>query len=385
MKPVDRLKYGTHSTELQLELDARQLAELRQQLLEWFWKNRRQLPWRQKPTPYRVWISEVMLQQTRVETVVPYFQRFVETFPDVYSLAKADVQRVLKLWEGLGYYSRARNLLEAAREIVSRFGGVLPRSYRELLKLKGIGPYTAAAIASIAFGEPVAVVDGNVIRVITRLFVIREDPRKSAIRRKIAALAQALLEPEIPGDWNQAMMELGATLCLPAAPDCENCPVRVFCRAKQEGNPRDFPMRASKKPLPFYEIAVGIIWKDGKILIARRPENGLLGGLWEFPGGKREAGETLEECVQREVLEELNIVVEVGERFVTVDHAYSHFRIRLHAFRCRWLSGEPECRGCTAFRWVEPGDLGNYPFPRANQKVIEQLQGMVENSFGQRR
>jgi len=357
---------------LAFDLTGQQIRDFRQTLLEWYRNHRRLLPWREGVTPYRVWISEIMLQQTRVETVIPYFERFMEEFPDVRTLARADLQQVLKVWEGLGYYSRARNLHRAAQLIVEHYGGEFPTDYQQILALPGIGRYTAGAICSIAFGQPYPVVDGNVIRVLARYLDITVIPEKKG-KTLFWALAEILLDHNRPGEYNQALMELGATICTPREPNCAGCMLRSDCKAWQNGTQLQRPLRKRKPPVPHFTIAVGIVWRRGQVLIARRPENGLLGGLWEFPGGKLEEGETLEQCVQREILEELGIAVSVKGKITVVRHAYSHFRITLHAFECQYLSGNPRCRACSEFRWVPVSQLHHFPFPRANQKVIERL------------
>jgi len=314
-----------------------------------------------------------MLQQTQVATVGPYYERFMRRFPTVEKLARARLDSVLKLWEGLGYYSRARNMHKAAKEIVTRFDGHLPADKDALLSLPGIGAYTAGAIASIAFGRREPVVDGNVIRVLCRLFRIQADPKKAAVKNEIWALAQQFLPTSGVGDFNQALMELGSEICVPRTPRCEACPLRRICRARLHGDETTLPLRTPKKTVPHYTVVVGVIYKKGQILIDRRKPEGLLGGLWEFPGGKKQRGETLQEALRREVREELGIRIRIKGALATVNHAYSHFRIRLHAFACTYVSGAPKCISCTAFKWVQPDELDRYAFPAANGKVIRAL------------
>jgi A/G-specific adenine glycosylase len=349
-------------------------------LLQWFAANARDLPWRRTKDPYAIWISEIMLQQTRVQAVVPYYERFLKRFPTVRKLARTRLDTLLKLWEGLGYYSRARNLHQAARQIVTRFGGQLPASREELLTLPGIGRYSAGAIASIAFDRPEPVVDGNVTRVLCRLFCLAGSPKNPAVQEKIWSLAQELLPSARVGRFNQALMELGADVCRPRSPRCDECPLRHLCRAKKEGVQESFPARVPKKRLPFHTVVVGIIRREGRILIDKRKPDGLLGGLWEFPGGKQRRGESRPAALRREVREELALAVRVGGEIAAVDHAYTHFRIRLHAFECAWLAGEPRCVTCTDFKWVRPGDLGRYAFPAANKKIIAILRSRQDTS-----
>lgn len=270
----------------------------RRALLRWYSRHRRRLPWREKPTPYRVWVSEVMLQQTWVSRVVEYFERFVTRFSDVDSLARARLDDVLRLWQGLGYYARARALHQAAKVVQKRFGGEVPGDQAALLALPGVGRSTAGAILSIGFGQPVPVLDANVARVLVRFHAIgRRRPRVPAGRRARGTSdlwhrAARLLDRQRPGRWNQALMELGALVCLPRRPRCPHCPVRRWCRACSLGKADELPRRVPPRAKPFYEVAVGVILRRGRVLISRRPEEGLLGGLWEFPGGKVEGGES---------------------------------------------------------------------------------------------
>ncbi|ADU26992.1 A/G-specific adenine glycosylase [Ethanoligenens harbinense] len=253
-------------------------------LLAWYGANARRLPWRVLPTPYRVWVSEIMLQQTRVEAVVPYYERFLAALPDLPALARAPEDRLLKLWEGLGYYSRVRNMQKAAQAVVLAGGTNLPGSYEALRALPGIGPYTAGAVASIAFGIPVPAVDGNVLRVLARLLACREDIALPQVKRAFEQAAAALLLRECPGDFNQAMMELGATVCLPnAAPRCADCPVRAFCAAARAGNAPDYPYKSPKKPRVVEERTVFVVVAEHTVLLRRRAGKGLLAGMWELP------------------------------------------------------------------------------------------------------
>ena len=343
-------------------------------LLAWYAQNKRDLPWRRDAhDPYRVWISETLLQQTQTATVIPYYERFLARFPTVRALASARLDDVLKVWEGAGYYARARNLHRAAKEIVARFDGRIPSTVEELLALPGVGRYTAGAIASIAFNRDASVLDGNVTRVLCRYFKIASDPKSTQTQKHLWELAGTWLPRGRAGDFNQALMELGATVCTPRHPQCVVCPLKHGCLARRLNMQDTLPTKRAKKKLPHHEIAVGVVWKRGKILIAQRPAEKLLGGLWEFPGGHRERSETLEECVAREVCEELGIKIAVGEKFATINHAYSHFKITLHAFHCRWASGCPRAIGCAAWKWITPRELARYAFPAANRKIIAQL------------
>jgi A/G-specific adenine glycosylase len=343
-------------------------------LLAWFAANAADLPWRRTGDPYHIWLSEIMLQQTQVATVTGYYRRFLKRFPTIDALAAAPLDSVLKAWEGLGYYSRARNLHRAAQVIISQHGGELPRTVDALRKLPGIGRYTAGAIASIAFGQDAPVLDGNVTRVLARLFDITGDVGKSAIRTQLWRLAGELVPAGRAGDYNQALMELGRVVCRPRSPDCAACPVRSHCRAFAAGVQHARPVKAPRPPVPHYDVAAGVVYgQDGRILIAQRPLDGLLGGLWEFPGGKQEPGETLQAALARELREELAIEVAVGALLVRVKHAFTHFKITLHAFECRHTGGEPAAREVADFAWVTLAEMDGYAFGKADQGVIEAL------------
>ncbi|MCS6989382.1 MAG: A/G-specific adenine glycosylase [Chloroherpetonaceae bacterium] len=347
-----------------------------EKLLEWFSKNKRELPWRKTKNPYHIWISEVMLQQTQVATVIPYYERFLAQFPTIESLANADADALMKAWEGLGYYARARHLRQAAQTIMREHHGELPKTRKELRKLKGFGAYTSASVASIAFGEDCAAVDGNVLRVFARLYAIPDDLRSPAAKSKIEQLAALNLPKGNAGTYNEALMELGATICLPKNPKCSACPLNDECAAFRQEAVSEYPFKSKKPAVPREEIAVGIVLREGKALIALRPPNGLLGNLWEFPGGKRERGERLEDCCKREVEEETGLKVRVGKRIAVVKHAYSHFKITLHAFLCDWIEGEAQPKSSQEARWVSLDELDRYAFPKANKSVIEVLRRM---------
>lgn len=349
-------------------------AELWQLLLPWFAQARRDLPWRGIDDPYRIWVSEVMLQQTQVDTVIPYYARFIERFPTVAALADAPLEAVLKTWEGLGYYARARNLHRGAQAVAAQ-GGEMPRTVEAIRKIPGIGEYTAGAVLSIAFGLAVPLLDGNVKRVLSRLYADDGDPSRPETVRGLWDRARALVagHPD-PSSHNQALMELGALVCTPSRPACGTCPVRTVCRAFAEGRPQAYPRKVKRKPTPHYNVAVGAIFNAaGELLIGLRPPKGLLGGLWELPGGKMEAGETAEEALVREAREELAIDIAVGEPLGTVHHAYTHFKVTLHAYVCRWMAGEPRAIAVDEFRWVSVDALDQYPFPRANKTLLERL------------
>jgi len=319
-----------------------------------------------------------MLQQTRVGTAVPYYERFLARFPDIAALATASSDEVLKAWEGLGYYARARNLHRAAKTLVKNHAGQLPTDYEMLLELPGIGPYTAAAIASISFGHDEPVLDGNVTRVLCRVFSVAEDPTKAPGHDRLQALARTLLPTGEASRFNQALMDLGALQCTPRLPRCATCPLKDDCLGHREGRETKLPARRKRKRLPHYDIATGLVWNrlrysQAKLLIAKRKADDMLGGLWEFPGGHRELGETLKECLKRELWEELRIKVVDLEPFVTVDHAYSHFRVTLHVFHCVLSDSKPQAIDVEEWRWVSLKQLDQYAFPTANRKIIDSL------------
>ena len=347
-------------------------------LLAWYAKNKRALPWRKTRDPYRIWLSEILLQQTRVEAVIPYYEKFLARFPDVFALANAPLDDVLKTWEGAGYYARARNLHRAAKIIAEKYRGKFPREIRELRALPGVGRYTAGALASIAFNADEPLVDGNVARVLCRYFGIREDAKATATQEQLWKHAADLVPRGHAREFNQALMELGATICVPKNPRCLLCPVQKNCVARELGLQNVLPAKRARKALPHKIIAAGVIYKHGrskgdKVLIQQRLSEGLLGGLWEFPGGKVEADESLENCVAREVREELGIEIRVGEKIIAVEHAYSHFSITLHAFRCEFVAGRVKLSSAQKFKWVRPRELERYAFPAANKKIIAAL------------
>jgi A/G-specific adenine glycosylase len=353
-------------------------ADLRVSLLDWYGFQGRDLPWRRTRDPYAIWISEIMLQQTQVKTVLAYYDRWLTAFPTVQDLAAADQQQVLKLWQGLGYYARARNLHRTAQAIVQQHGGQFPQSVAEAMQLPGIGRTTAGGILSAAFDLPVAILDGNVKRVLARLTALPAPPAQAIAH--LWQISEALLDQRSPRDFNQALMDLGATVCTPKQPTCSACPWTPFCQAYQLDMQSNLPIKETHNPIPRKIIGVAVIWNEQhQILIDRRKQEGLLGGLWEFPGGKVEAGETIPDCIKREIHEELAIDIAVGDHLITVEHAYSHFRVSLNVYHCRYLSGEPQAIACDEIRWVTLAEIDQFPFPAANVKIIEALRQEMQN------
>ncbi len=343
-------------------------------LLTWYKTNARSLPWRGHPDPYAVWVSEIMLQQTRVETVIPYFQNWMHVFPDIRSLAEAESDQVMKQWEGLGYYSRARSLQKAAKVLVEKFEGKLPEEASILETLPGIGPYTAAAISSIAFGKNEAVVDGNVKRVLARVFNYSKPVNIHASQLDLRRLAQELLPVGKAGDFNQAMMDLGATICTPRTPKCQSCPIHTACAAAALNLQSSLPVIVKKPAIPHWIVTAAVLKRNGKVLIAKRPGNGLLGGLWEFPGGKVETGETREQSLEREIMEELGSRIRVGNLLGEYHHAYTHYRVTLYAFQSTIIETEPQPLQHSLIRWVNIRELDQYPMGKIDRMISRDLQ-----------
>ena len=348
------------------------IVDLRRVLLRWYRGNKRPLAWRESKEPYRIWVSEIMLQQTRVDQMDEYYRRFLDRFPTLGDLAKASEEQVLKAWEGLGYYARARNLRRAAQQVARERQGVLPETYEELLDLPGIGPYTAAAVSSIAFDRPHPVLDGNVARVLCRVLRIEENPRKAETRARLIAAGETLISHEHPGDFNQALMELGAGVCTPLNPACERCPLRGWCRARQElDDPARLPFKAPTKSRPHHHVVAGVIRQGPALMVRRRPSNAMLGGLWELPGGRLKRGERPAAALRRAFKEQLGISVDTGLRVAEISHGYSHFTITLTAVAATLADGQPLDGGGGGWRWAGSSELTGLPFDRAHRRLLE--------------
>lgn len=357
------------------------MAQFSEQLLIWYQSHRRVLPWREETDPYRIWLSEVMLQQTQVKTVIPYYHRWLQKFPTLESVALSSLDEVLKVWEGMGYYSRCRNFFKACQIVKREYEGRIPSSWFEFRQLPGVGDYTAAAVLSFAFDKPYPVLDGNVNRVMARLLVFPDNPSKG--KKLFIQKLNEWMNPEKPSEFNHAMMDLGSLVCRKHQPRCippgngtestETCPINEFCKGYFQGNPELFPVRPEKKPRPHRTIVAGVIWNGDRFLIHRRPENGLLGGLWEFPGGKVRRGESLKKALVREIKEETRLQVTVQKPVGIIDHAYSHFSITLHVFHTSLMGGQEEKSTPDDCKWIAPGDLEKFPFPTANHKIFSIL------------
>jgi A/G-specific adenine glycosylase len=314
-----------------------------------------------------------MLQQTRVETVIPYFERWMQHFPSVDALAHSSMQEVLAVWEGLGYYGRARNIYRAAQLVVQEYHGQLPEEARLLRKLPGVGRYTAGAIASIAFGRDEPTLDGNIRRVLARYFNVSENARSTIGERELWDLAAQHLPPGEAGEYNQALMDLGASVCTLKSPDCAHCPLKDACQAKALGIQDQRPVLLPKPAIPHHVVTAAVISRDGYVLIAHRPPHGLLGGMWEFPGGKQQEGEDLATCLRREICEELGAEIKVDTQLGVYKHAYTHFRVTLYAFRCTLLKGEPNPIEAVELRWVSPAELSQYPMGKIDRQISQSL------------
>jgi A/G-specific adenine glycosylase len=350
------------------------VSNLQNALIQWYEKNRRDLPWRQTRDPYRIWVSEVMLQQTQVKTGIPYYLRFLQRFPDIATLAAADISEVLKLWEGLGYYARAKNLHKAAGLVMQNHHGRVPGTVEAFRALPGVGDYIAAAVQSIAFARPLAVVDGNVKRVLARVFCIDTPVNHSRAHAVFSSIAQQLIDVRQPAAFNQGLMELGALVCRPSNPLCPKCPVAAMCRALEQGRIDAFPRRITKKAVPTHHLIAGVISRNERVLITLRPLDIMLGGLWEFPGGRLNGNQDGPAACVREIRETVNLDVAVDGHLAQIRHAYSHFKIVMDVFACRHLAGRIHLRGPADFAWVFPKQLDNYPFSGAHRKLIPTLQ-----------
>lgn len=353
-----------------------ELVEIGDPLISWFHESKRDLPWRCDYSPYRIWIAEIMLQQTQVKTVLPYYLRWMERFQDIESVARASAEELLKYWEGLGYYSRVKNIHETARILLNRYAGKFPQNHSDILGLPGIGPYTAGAIMSLAFNEDFPVVDGNVERVFSRLFNIATAIKGTANRRFLWETARELMPVGRAREFNQALMELGALICVPKNPNCEICPLVNQCKSFNLGVVNARPVPSPRKKITPIEVALGVLVWQEKVFIQKRPDNGLMGGLWEFPGGKMKQEERPEEALVREFSEELDLDVCCLDKIALIRHSYTTFRVALHAFYCRLTdpNQQPKLRVAVEARWTACEQLDQLAFPAANRKLIRIIQ-----------
>ncbi len=365
--------------------------DIQNSLLEWFRENGRYwIPWKLKKdgsvprsgesiSPYGIWIAEVMLQQTQLKVVIPYWKKWMKFFPNLSSLAEADLENLLMIWQGLGYYSRAKRIHQSSKILVEFVGknrdqdpDSWPNQIDKWMSLPGIGRSTAGSIISSAFDLPTPILDGNVKRILSRLLAIERKSIKD--ERKLWELSSLLIERQSPRDFNQALMDLGAIICTPKKPSCSSCPLQNFCVAYTKYDPEDFPKKEMTKIKPLQEIGIGLVFNQkGELLIDQRLESSSMGGMWEFPGGKKIPNESIEKTIERELKEELGIVVNVGEKLLSFEHAYTHKRLNFTVHICAWISGKPKPLASQKLLWVSPDKLFDFPFPAANTKIISEL------------
>ena len=365
--------------------------DIQNKLLEWFRENGRHwIPWKLKSdgsipesgesiSPYEIWIAEIMLQQTQLKVVIPYWEKWMQIFPSLTDLAEADLQNILLVWQGLGYYSRANRIHQSCKILIESVGfnrdqdpHSWPVGIDQWMSLPGIGRSTAGSIISSAFDLPAPILDGNVKRIFSRLLAIERTPSKSD--KTLWELSSLLISNLRPRDFNQALMDLGATICTPKKPSCSSCPIQNFCVAYSKYDPHNFPHKAMKNINPLQEVGIGLVFNNkGELLIDQRLESSSMGGMWEFPGGKKTSIESIEETIEREIKEELGIVVTVGAKLLSFDHTYSHKKINFTVHLCEWKSGEPKPLASQKLLWVSPEKLLDFPFPAANSKIISEL------------
>ena len=365
--------------------------DIQNSLLEWFRENGRYwIPWKLKKdgsvprsgesiSPYGIWIAEVMLQQTQLKVVIPYWKKWMKFFPTLSSLAEADLENLLMIWQGLGYYSRAKRIHQSSKKLVEFVGknrdqdpDSWPNQIDKWMSLPGIGRSTAGSIISSAFDLPTPILDGNVKRILSRLLAIERKSIKD--ERKLWEFSSLLIERLSPRDFNQALMDLGAIICTPKKPSCSSCPLQNFCVAYTKYDPEDFPKKEMTKIKPLQEIGIGLVFNQkGELLIDQRLESSTMGGMWEFPGGKKIPNESIEKTIERELKEELGIVVNVGEKLLSFEHAYTHKKLYFTVHICAWISGQPKPLASQKLLWVSPDRLFDFPFPAANTKIISEL------------
>jgi A/G-specific adenine glycosylase len=348
-------------------VDPNRSREIQTSLLHWFEQNGRDLPWRKTRDPYAIWISEIMLQQTQVATVIPYYQRFLKSFPTVHHLAKSDLSKVLKIWEGLGYYSRARNLHRASKIILNHFKGKIPDHLIDLLSLPGIGKYTAGAILSIAYNKEAPILDGNVKRVLSRLLAISSNLLGSKTEGLLWEISESLIPKGRSSFFNQAIMDLGALICTPKDPLCHRCPLHRYCKAKALGNPERYPSRVVKKRIPHIEAISGVILRNQKVLLHQRPPKGLLGGLWEFPNWRSEESGRLRLRLRDHIKKEMGMNVAVKESIGTFKQTFTHFKLALYVFNCEAIGGRGKGK------WVAVRNLHLLPMSKVHRRIANSI------------
>jgi A/G-specific adenine glycosylase len=342
---------------------ALQKEKIQSRLLQWFRENGRDLPWRKTQDPYAIWVSEIMLQQTQVDTVTPYYKKYLRTFPTVRHLARASLSEVLKIWEGLGYYSRARNLHRASRIIIRRFQGKIPDTLRDLQSLPGIGRSTAGAILSFAYDQEASILDGNVKRVLSRLAAVSSSKAGDLLWE----ISESLIPKGHSNPFNQALMDLGSMLCTPRNPQCLHCPLKNLCRGYLSGRPERYPSRMKKKPIPHIARIAAVIQKDEKVLLRQRPLKGLLGGLWEFPNWESDGKRSLRLRLRNYIKREMGIKAEVKDPIGTLKQTFSHFKLTLRVYPCRNLNGKGKGK------WVPIKNLDRLAMSRIDRRIANTL------------
>jgi A/G-specific adenine glycosylase len=351
---------------------------LAERLFEWYRRNARDLPWRRTRDPYAIWVAEIMLQQTRVETVLPYYRRWMGKFPEAKALAEASPDEIMSAWEGLGYYRRAHLMQRAAKMILADHGGQFPRNPDDLRSLPGVGEYTAAAIGAIAFDQDVVALDGNLRRVLARLLDLDLDPRSPQGKARLLAYAARLLPPGEASAFNQALMDLGATICLPRAPACGECPISAHCVSFAAGTQMVRPVHGRRTPIPFVYRACAVVERRQEVLLRQRPQDGLLGGLWEFPGVDLGDGDSLEEDLRQELKKALGVHVDNVQRIGIYNHTYTHFRVAAHAFRCICDGCQPMSLDGAPLRWIDVHHLREKPMGKIDRLIANDLAGMTD-------
>jgi A/G-specific adenine glycosylase len=345
-------------------------------LLSWYDINKRTLPWRSESDPYRIWLSEIMLQQTQTERVSHYYFKWLKRFPSLKSVAKAKEESLLKVWEGLGYYNRCRNFHSATKTILKDYNGKIPNEFELFRALPGIGDYTAAAVLSIAFNIPLPAIDGNIKRVMARILRMKTITKYNF--RRVQKELEKFIDKTRPGDFNQALMDLGNQICRPNQAHCYACPMNSFCKAAKTDHPEKYPRPEVSKDIPHYDVVVGLIWKKGRFLILKRDNRKHLGGLWELPGGKIDYRESPEKALIREIKEECNVDVILGKNTEPIKHRYSHFAITVRAFHCQLHNGKKVFSN-QPNRWITPQQIIEFPFPKANHKLFAKINFEADN------
>jgi len=349
------------------------MSDITKLLLEWYQKNKRDLPWRKVNDPYAIWVSEVMLQQTQVNTVIPYYTRFMSIFPNISALANADQDKVLKCWEGLGYYSRAINLHKSSQIVKNDYNGIVPSNPNHFKKMAGVGDYINAAVQSIAFSHPMAVVDGNVKRVLSRVYEMKEPVNDVKFLKIYYKRVENLLDKNHPGDFNQAIMELGALVCKPRQVHCNKCPISQFCKAYLNSSVSLYPKKNNKAKIPTENWVAAIIQKEDLFLLTRRKNGGFLSGLWEFPGGKIEKKDSINESCHNYIQEKLNIKISIQNHLTQIKHTYTHFKQIMDVLLCNYLSGTVELNGPADYHWVKYSEIKHYALPKSNLKFLSKI------------